>query len=224
MCHSPVGRSRARHGLAVRDGEARGGRAPGPLAAVGSVRRRCRVPGAVDGAPPAAHDRGVAGQTCGSGAAACIAADQARAFVAGQLAPAERSVIERRIEACAGCRAVVAEAARRAGAEPVYEARGRAMADQPAVTAALRGGRHSTPAGADAAGPDRAAALEVDRPIQSEPVPARVTGREATAPALLLDEHGEVIGRCGDRRRGRGQGGRPVMASGWCRRAPRPDS
>ncbi|HEX3764695.1 MAG TPA: serine/threonine-protein kinase [Kofleriaceae bacterium] len=113
----------------------------------------------------------MAGQICGSGGTACIAADQACAFVAGQLAADERAAIERRIEACARCRAVVGEAARRAGSELVRDGHGRTEAQRPAVTAALRGSSHRTPA-----------------------APARITGREATTPALLLDEHGDVIG------------------------------
>ncbi|HEX3478475.1 MAG TPA: serine/threonine-protein kinase, partial [Kofleriaceae bacterium] len=181
----------------------------------------------------------MAGQTCGSGGAACIAADQALAFVDGQLAPAERAAIEHRIEACAGCRAAVAEAARRAGAELERDAGGRTAVQRPAVTAAGRGSQHRTPPGAGAVAADRAAkrgavgadraaergsgaaaagaergaptaVLEADRPVESGPVPARITGREATTPALLLDEHGEVIGAV----RRAGSRPEPGMASG----------
>jgi hypothetical protein len=172
--------------------------------------------GEVDDATLAAHDHGVAGQTCGSGAAACIAADQALAYVRGQLAPAERAAIEHRLGACAGCRAVLAEAAHRTGAELAPDARDRTAVQRPAVTAALRGGQHDTPAGPRAVG-DRvvergsgAAAPEADRPAVSGPGPARVTGREATTPALLLDEHGEVVGAV--RRAGSRPG--PGMAGG----------
>jgi hypothetical protein len=183
-----------------------------------ATRRLPRVPtGEVDGATLAAHDRGVAGQTCGSGGAACIAAEEALAYVNGQLAPAERAAIERRVEACAGCRAVVAEAAHRAGAELVRDARGRTAVQRPAVTAAQRGGEPRTPARAGAAGADRAmergaatAVLEADRPVESGPGPVRITGRETTAPALLLDEHGEVIGAV----RRTGSRPEPGMASG----------
>src|SRR5204863_407192 len=55
----------------------------------------------VDAPPRSRNDPPVAGQgTCRSGAAACIAVDQALAFVDGALVPADRTGVEHRIDAC----------------------------------------------------------------------------------------------------------------------------
>jgi hypothetical protein len=115
----------------------------------------------------AAHDRVVGDlATCGSGAAACVAADRALAFVEGRLAPAERGEIEQRIARCARCRAGVTEAARRAGAAPRLR--------PPAVTTPLR---------AQPPGPT------VTAPLRS------AEGRDQPGPsAALVDEDGGVIG------------------------------
>jgi tetratricopeptide (TPR) repeat protein len=68
----------------------------------------------------------VVGQgSCATGAAACIAAGQALAFVHGRLVPTECAAIEHRIEACPVCRAVVAQAARSNGNELVRGGDGR---------------------------------------------------------------------------------------------------
>ena len=65
----------------------------------------------------------MAGQgSCATGAAACITVDQALAFARGRLVPAERASLERRIDGCATCRAVVAAAARGAGGELAADA------------------------------------------------------------------------------------------------------
>ena len=78
------------------------------------------------------NDRGVAGQgSCATGALACIPAEQAIAFVDGQLVAGERAAIEHRIDACVACRAVVAAAARNTGLELVRDAQGRSVV-QPA--------------------------------------------------------------------------------------------
>jgi serine/threonine-protein kinase len=114
---------------------------------------------AVDVAPQPRNDRGVAGQaTCGSGAAACIAVDQALAFVDGELGAAERAGVERRIDACGACRAVVAEVARGAGAELVRDAHGQtSVVYVLAATAQLRPPRAAqVPAPAPPPAPDTA--------------------------------------------------------------------
>jgi hypothetical protein len=168
--------------------------------------------GEVDGAARAAHDRGVAGQTCGSGAAACIAGDEALAFVAGQLAPAARAAVERRIDACAECRAVVGEAAGRAEAERVRDARGETAVQRPAMTA--------TPSGIPQAPARAGAAQGADRPVEARRAGARVTGRAAPAPALLVDEDGEVIGAV----RRSAPRAEAVPAAGQARPAPRAEA
>ena len=124
------------------------------------------------------NDRGVAGQgTCGSGAAACIAVDQALAFVDGELGPAEHAGVEHRIDACVACRAVVAEVARSAGAELVRDAHGRtSVVYRLVATAQLRppGAAHPAPAAPAAAAP---APGDGRPPADSALVPGEVVGR-----------------------------------------------
>jgi tetratricopeptide (TPR) repeat protein len=69
--------------------------------------------------------------SCATGAAACIAAELARAFALGQLAPAERATIEHRIAACARCRAAVAEAVRTSGGPLAADLHGATAVQRP---------------------------------------------------------------------------------------------
>jgi hypothetical protein len=158
----------------------------------------------------------VVGQgSCATGAAACIAADHALAFVDGRLAAAERAAVEHRIAVCATCRATVAVAARGPGAEPVRGGDGRSSARRalevdPTVPGTPLGAARSPPLGAaptqriggqSQRAPRRPQAVLVDDPPSAgrdDPGP-RIRGPEDRAaagpPADAGLVPGEVVGR-----------------------------
>jgi hypothetical protein len=165
---------------------------------------------AVDAGGWAAHDRVVGDHaTCGSGAAACVAADRALAFVEGQVGPAERGEIEERIDRCARCRAAVAEAARRVGGELVLDERGKYWVRRwageagpapqrrpPAVTTPLRAQRPASapiavPRSTDRREPRQAASAPI-RPADASPIGG---DRFSEPPAGQHDAPATVSGR-----------------------------
>jgi hypothetical protein len=91
------------------------------------------------------------GVPCAAGPDACLDVDTAFAFVRGGLTPEERAEVERRMDLCASCRGVIAEAAR-----------GNTSAPTVAAGAVARGGRADS---VELAAGDIVGRYQVERPL-----------------------------------------------------------
>ncbi|HEU4734189.1 MAG TPA: serine/threonine-protein kinase, partial [Kofleriaceae bacterium] len=149
--------------------------------------------------------------SCAAGAAACIAPDQAHAFVAGGLLPTERAAIERRIDACTRCRAAVVEAAREMISGTASGTAGRTASG--AATGTATGAANRSASGTNVErvhGPESRVvtplALDATRPGAPPFASTQQLRGPGTEPRRLPPATGDVPGTVDRRRAGRDEG------------------